>query len=259
LEDSSYSDKAPFRRYKNILYRQELSYSVISLSLKLFILALFLLVSLPVSSAVTVGVKPGDKVAYDITTQGDVGFIGMMGYLGLSKTVEVEVTDVSGNVVTTTVALTFQNGSGLTITSYPNDLGDDISDFWIIPAGLDKGDVVPPDMCVNETRTETWLDVQRTVCYVAMLRSIEDMSFNLTGHYDRDTGIAFLLFVGLSRGVVVLGSLTMTIKSASMISASPPPGSTQGIPGFPIESILLGIATAAVTLAILRNRKTVQR
>jgi len=232
---------------------------VVNLRLRLLILALFLLVSLPVSNAVTVGVKPGDKVAYDIATEGDVGFIGMMRYLGLSKTVEIEVTDVSGNVVTTTVALTFQNGSGLTITSYPNDLGDDLSDYWIIPAGLNTGDIVPPDMWVNETRTETWLGKQRTVCYVAMLGIIEDMLFNLTGHYDRETGIAFSLFVGLSRGVVVLGSLTMIIKSASMISASPPPSSTQGIPGFPVESILLGIATAAVTLAILRNRKTVQR
>ena len=112
-------------------------------------------------------------------------------------------------------------------------------------------------MYVNETRSETWLGVQRTVCYVAMLGSTEDMLFNLTGHYDRETGIAFSFFVGLSRGIVVLGSLTMIIKSASMIS--PPPSPAPGIPGFPIESILLGIATAAATLAILRNRKTVQR
>jgi hypothetical protein len=193
-------------------------------------------------------------MAYDITTHGDPGFIGEMGALGLSKAVEFEVTGVSGNIVTTTVALTFQNGTKLTITSYTNDLGDDIADFWIIPAGLNKGDIVPPDMRVNETRTETWLGVQRTVCYVATLGSIEDMLFNLTGHYDRETGIAFSFFVGLSRGIVVLGSLTMTIESASMISASPQ-GSAPGIPGFPIESIMLGIAITAATLAIFRNRK----
>jgi len=243
---------------QKIIYLHEaLSYLVVNLRLKLLILTLFLLFSLPVSNAVTVGVKPGDKVAYNITTQGDVGFIGEMGYLGLSKAIEIEVKDVSGNVVTTTVALTFQNGTKLTITSYTNDLGDDVSDFWIIPAGLNKGDMVPPDMWVNETRTETWLGMQRIVCYVAMLGSIEDMTFNLTGHYDRETGVAFSFFVGLSRGIIVLASLTMTINSASMIS--PPPSSAPGIPGFPIESILLGIAIAAATLGILRNRKTVQR
>jgi len=227
------------------------------LRLNLFILTLFLLFSLPVSNAVTVGVKPGDKVAYDITTEGDIGLIGERTALGLSKTLEIQVTAVSGSVITLKLTFTFQNGTKLTITSGTIDLGDDIADFWIIPAGLNKGDIVPPDMGVNETRTETWLGVQRTVCYVATLGSVEDMLFNLTGHYDRETGIAFSFFVGLSRGIIVLGSLTMTIKSASMIS--PPPNPAPGIPGFPIESILLGIATAAATLAILRNRKTVQR
>jgi len=227
------------------------------LRLKLLILTLFLLFSLPVSNAVTVGVKPGDKVAYDITTEGDIGLIGERTALGLSKAIDIEVIAVSGSVITLKLTFTFQNDTKLTILSGTIDLGDDIADFWIIPAGLNKGDIVPPDMGVNETRAETWLGVQRTVCYVATLGSIEDMLFNLTGHYDRETGIAFSFFVGLSRGIVVLGSLTMTIKSASMIS--PPPSSAPGIPGFPIESILLGIATAAATLAILRNRKTVQR
>jgi len=224
------------------------------LRLKLLILTLFLLFSLPVSNAVTVGVKPGDKVVYDITTEGDIGLIGERTALGLSKAIEFEVTGVSGNVITLKSTFTFQNGTKLTILSGTIDLGDDIADFWIIPAGLNKGDIVPPDMWVNETRIETWLGVQRTVCYVATLGSVEDMLFNLTGHYDRETGIAFSFFVGLSRGIVVLGSLTMTIKSASMISASPQ-GSAPGIPGFPIESIMLGIAITAATLAIFRNRK----
>jgi len=78
-----------------------------------------------------------------------------------------------------------------------------------------------------------------------------------SARYDRQSGIAFSFFVGLSRGIVVLASLAMTIKSASMISPpSPPPGPAPGIPGFPIESVLLGIAITAATLTILRNRRT---
>ena len=110
-------------------------------------------------------------------------------------------------------------------------------------------------MYVNETRSETWLGVQRTVCYTARLMGGGGMTFNITGHYDRETGIAFSLFVGLLSDGAVQASFVMTIKSASMISPpSQPPAS--GIPGFPIESVLLGIAISIAALTILRSRRT---
>jgi len=218
-------------------------------------LLLFLLSSVSVSNAVSIGVKTGDKVAYDVATQGDLEQLGGLGPLGISKALEGEVTGVSGNVVTIKVTFTFQNDTEFTIPSTTSDLSDDSFDFWIIPAGLNVGDKIVTDMYVNETRTETWLGVQRTVCYTARLMGGGGMTFNMTGHFDRETGIAFSFFVGLFSDGAVQASLTMTIKSASMISP-PPPSPTSGIPGFPIESILLGIAISIAALTILRSRRT---
>jgi len=218
------------------------------------ILLLFLLPFATVSNAVSIGVKTGDKVAYDISTQGDLEQLGGFGPLGISKAIEGEVTGVSGNIVTIKVTFTFQNETTLTLPGSTTDLGDNLFDFWIIPAGLNKDDQIAKDMYVNETRTETWLGVQRTVCYFAALRSGGGMTFNMTGHFDRETGITFSFFVGLFSDGAVQASLTMTIKSASMIS--PPPGPAPGIPGFPLESILLGIAISIAALTILRSRRT---
>jgi len=222
-------------------------------------LLLFLLSSISVSNAVSIGVKTGDKVAYDVTTQGDLEQLGGLGPLGISKAIEGEVTGVSGNVVTITVTFTFQNDTKRTFPGSITDLGDNSFDFWIIPSGLNSGDlIVSGDVTlgVNETRTETWLGVQRTVCYTARLMGGGGMTFNITGHYDRETGIAFSLFVGLLSDGAVQASFVMTIKSASMISPPSQPPSASGIPGFPIESILLGIAISIAALTILRSRRT---
>ena len=222
------------------------------------LLSLFLLASLPVSNAVSIGVKTGDKLVYDIASQGDLKSIAVgMEFYGLFKAAEIDFTGISGNLVNYSLILTFQNETKRT-SPLSADLGDNSFDLWIIPAGLNPGDKITAlDMPVNETRTETWLGVTRTICYFGYLTALPSGGgaiLNATGHYDRETGICFSLFLGVSKGGAMLASLVFTIKSASVIPPPSQPPAT-GIPGFPIESILLGIAVAVAALTITRSKK----
>jgi hypothetical protein len=72
---------------------------------------------------------------------------------------------------------------------------------------------------VNSIRTERWLGVERTVCYVSKITSSGGLSINITGRYDRVTGVAFTFFIGVTGGSAGTVSIAGTIISASMISS----------------------------------------
>jgi len=185
-----------------------------------FILALSLLASVSISNAISLGVEPGDRVAYDVSSQGDLELVGGE-LVGLTKILEIDVIGVSGNVLRLDVTYTLQNGTKLKYVPL-TQLSNDSFDFWIIPANLSQGDKALPDTWVNETRTETWLGFKRGVCYAARLMRLGELTFNWTGHYDRKTGVAFSYFYGVFNGSVIQASCTYTIRSASMITEDAP-------------------------------------
>ena len=215
-----------------------------------FLLTLFLFASLPVSNAASMGLKPRDKVTYDVSSQGDLELVGGE-FVGLMKVLEIEVRGISGNVLKLDVTYTLQNGTRLKYVPL-TQLRNDSFDFWIIPANLSRGDKALPDTWVNETRTETWLGFKRGVCYAARLMRLGELTFNWTGHYDRKTGVAFSYFYGVFKGSIIQASCTYTIQSASMITEDAP---LPPAPGIPTELILLGIAVLVAALIILRNRR----
>jgi len=213
------------------------------------LLTLFLLASLPVSNAASMGLKPGDKVAYDVSSQGDLELVGGE-LVGLIKVLEIDVRGVSGNVLRLNVTCTLQNGTKLRYV--PLQFGEASFDFWIIPANLSRGDKALQDTWVNETRNEVWLGFKRGVCYAARLMRLGELTFNWTGHYDRRTGVAFSYFYGVFNGSAIQASYTFTIRSASMISEDAP---LPPAPGIPTELILLGIAISVAAIMILRSRR----
>ena len=195
-------------------------------------LLLFLSTLVPTSNAVSVGVKPGDKVSYGVSIYGNLSILGVTGLtVPPINAADIEVKGVSGSVINFTATVTFQNGTKAPPSSSTMNLSANTFGLWIIPAGLNKGDPVGlgPCVVVNETRSEIWLKARRTICYFALLASTGVRTVNVTGHYDRETGICFSFFVGVLEDSVVKASFAMTIQSASMIVGDYTPPSISNV------------------------------
>jgi hypothetical protein len=195
-------------------------------------LLLFLSTLVPASDAVSVGVKPGDKVSYGVSIYGNLSIFGVTGLtVPPINAADIEVKGVSGSVINFTATVTFQNGTNAPPTYSTMNLSTNTFGLWIIPAGLNKDDPVGlgPGVVVNETRNEIWLKAKRTVCYFAFLSSTGVRTVNVTGHYDQKTGICFSFFVGVLEDSVVKASFAMTIQSASMIAGDYTPPSISNV------------------------------
>ena len=196
------------------------------------VLLLFLSPLVPASDAVSVGVTPGDKVSYGVSIYGNLSILGVTGLtVPPIKAADIEVKGVSGSIINFTATVTFQNGTKAPSSSSTMNLSANTFGLWIIPAGLNKDDPVGlgPGVVVNETRNEFWLKAKRTICYFAFLASTGVRTVNVTGYYDRETGICFSFFVGVLEDSVVKASFAMTIQSASMIVGDYTPPSISNI------------------------------
>jgi hypothetical protein len=207
------------------------------------------------TTAISVGVKQGDKVAYGFSTQGNLQTIPSLALFGSLKSSELQVTSVSGNVINTAIITTLQNETKITRAD-KLEVGSGFTFMFIIPAGLNRGDLVgrmgPLSLIVNDTRTERWLGVERTVCYAARLVSEGGQTLNVTGHYDRETGIAFSFFVGFRSSAGPI-SLTVTIMSASMISVPTNPQTT--IWGLSVIALPVVGIIGLIAFVVIRQRK----
>ena len=209
---------------------------------KLFICSLTLLTailatSVFVSANVTVGVKKGDWIEYQVSVSG----IAPEGHD--AKWARMEVSNVQGSALTLNVTTQFTNGSylyeNITLNLQTGELGDD----FFIPSNMNLGqnftDIHSGNITISKSEEKIYAGTSRPVLYGATAFT--------TFYWDKQTGI----LVEANSNYKDINFTMTTIAYKTNIWQ--PQNSIQGISYFLIIVILLLVITALI--AIWRRKK----
>jgi hypothetical protein len=142
-------------------------------------IVLFSILSLTFAVALSVGVKSGDWIEYNVTSTG----APMQGHDVQSA--RMEVTNVQSPNITVIITSRFTDGTNDTITSVLNIETGRLIDDFIIPANLNVGDSFPDqnygNITITGTETKNYAGAQRTILSATI--------HNNTYYWDQATGV----------------------------------------------------------------------
>ncbi len=146
------------------------------------------------------GVTPGDWVKYGQVTGSwtDLPPVPPFSDFRNANTIRTYVSAVSGHEVTAIQTWDLNNGTGTRNQTLIGNVmtGSGNLTFWIIAGGLNAGDKISEDPTfptINTTLTKTYLGVDRTVNFVNITLTINDLGatgvFKGTWYWDQVTGV----------------------------------------------------------------------
>jgi hypothetical protein len=199
---------------------------------------------------------------------------------------KLQVTDVSGKMVTLLSTSQYKNGTAIpgngstTVWNVESGIEDGLPSTQgpIIAANLNQGDSIPPlnTYTVNRTENRAYLGVSRSVNILDVTFSAPDYNTSLTYVYDRASGMLLEsttqtttqaqpqpVTTTISYNIIetnIFGpspspSSTITPSSSPTITIAPTPSPT--IPEFPlagIGAVLLAVLIIASSVLILRKK-----
>lgn len=147
------------------------------------------------SAAISVGVKKGDWIEYNVT------------YTGTPPTdheanwARIEVLDVQGSQISVNLTILAPNGTSSTQTYTLNLEAGELGDDFIVPANLKDGDVFfdarDGNITIGSAETRTYAGANRVVVIGNMRQAVD--------YWDKSTGV-------LLEGVSTLTDYTMTAR-----------------------------------------------
>jgi hypothetical protein len=205
----------------------------------LIILLVMLSTAVSASSAITVGVKKGDWIEYDVSSTGTLTADHNITHA------RMEVLDVQGMIVQINILSTLANGTHVSTDSTLNLETGQLIDNFIIPAGLGMGNQFNSNM----GRMMIGNRMQQTYCG-AMRAVVTATSGTNTYIWDQATGVSV---EGTSTGP----NYTMhSLATATNMWASEAPASDMTLVYMIIIVAIVVIITAIVAvLAVTRRKK----
>lgn len=153
--------------------------------------------------AVTVGVKAGDWIKYQISASGDTseGF----GDINQTDWMKGEVSSVSGTSVTMQMIAHYKNGSTAPIQTLVGDVAAGSGDlsFILIPADLKEGDTLQlamfgsSNMVINDTVSRTYAGASRSANHFGVSASGGGFTVAANAYWDQATGILLELSMSM--------------------------------------------------------------
>ncbi len=227
---------------------------------------------MPCFAAASVGVKPGDWVKYQGSISGlPAGESYGLDYIDDIEWMKAEVHSVSGNTVTLTMTMHSKNGSE-SVQTISGDVLSGSGDltFLIMPAGLEKGDVLPSSMfdlgqagmTVNAVESRSYLGASRSVSAVTMSVSESYADVDFHAYWDKATG--FLMELEMSMSMAIQGfsqdmNVSIHAVETNMWSGGLL-GSGSGVLGdnliyvVGIVAVVVAVVSAVMLMRVLRRR-----
>jgi len=132
-----------------------------------------------VSAEISVGVKQGDWIEYQVTTTGAVPEEHDV------EGAKIEIINVEGKKIDVKFTSTYSDGTEKTVTSTLNLETGQIGDAFIIPANLSSGDAfleqTEGTITISDVEERTYAGAKRSVVYATTPQT--------TYYWDRSTGV----------------------------------------------------------------------
>jgi hypothetical protein len=138
-----------------------------------------LLFSAVVSAEISVGVKEGDWIEYQVTSTGTVPEIHDVEWA------KFEVISVEEKTIHVDITLRYSNGTEEILSPALNLETGEIGDAYIIPANLNSGDVFPEQY----EGTITISGVEEKICTGAKRSVVYATTYKTERYWDRPTGV----------------------------------------------------------------------
>ncbi|MCJ7722082.1 hypothetical protein MUO98_06735 [Candidatus Bathyarchaeota archaeon] len=182
---------------------------------------------------VSVGVKEGDFIGYQVTYSGDVPQQHDVNWA------KIEVISIQDKKIEIAITSRYSDGKEETVTATLNLETGQIGDCFIIPGNLDEGDIfleqTEGTITISDVEEKTYADAKRTV--------VTASSSHTTFYWDRSTGF-------LVEATSQYPIFTLTTKAEKTNIWQP---QTFGLD--PLLSIVLIVIAIVLVLAILLRRK----
>ena len=182
---------------------------------------------------VSVGVKEGDLIEYQVTYSGDVPQQHDVNWA------KIEVISIQDKKIEVAITSRYSDGKEETVTATLNLETGQIGDCFIIPASLDKGDIfleqTEGTITISDVEEKTYADAKRTV--------VTAFSSHTIFYWDRSTGF-------LVEATSQYPNFTLTTKAEKTNIWQ---SQTLGLD--PLLSIVLIVLSIVLVLAILLRRK----
>ena len=182
---------------------------------------------------VSVGVKEGDFIGYQVTYSGDVPQQHDVNWA------KIEVISIQDKKIEIVITSRYSDEKEETVTATLNLETGQIGDCFIIPGNLDKGDIfleqTEGTITISDVEEKTYADAKRTV--------VTASSSHTTFYWDRSTGF-------LVEATSQYTNFTLTTKAEKTNIWQ---SQTFGLD--PLLSIVLIVIAIVLVLAILLRRK----
>ena len=152
-------------------------------------LLIVLAVSAPfaVSAEISIGVKAGDWIEYQVT------FTGTPPEGHTVTWARMDVVSVQGKNVTVAVAAKQSDGSWLNETVRLNLEAGQLGDGFVIPANLSSGEIVfdkmHGDLTISGVEERTYAGATRTIVAATVNETAQQTTYQTTYYWDRATGV----------------------------------------------------------------------
>ncbi len=212
------------------------------------VLLIVLVVSAPivVSAEISVGVKAGDWIEYQVT------FTGTPPEGHAVTWARMDIVSVQGKNITLAVAAKQSDGSWLNETVQLNLEAGQLGDDFIIPANLNSGDTFfdkgHGNITISGVEERTYAGAKRTIVSGTVSETAQQTTYQTTYYWDKATGI-------LVEGDSSYTNFTMytTADKTNMWQAQ-----TLGLDSTVLYAVVIGVAViivAVIAFFVMRRKK----
>jgi hypothetical protein len=212
------------------------------------VLLIVLVVSAPivVSAEISVGVKAGDWIEYQVT------FTGTPPEGHAVTWARMDIVSVQGKNITLAVAAKQSDGSWLNETVQLNLEAGQLGDDFIIPANLNSGDTFfdkgHGNITISGVEERTYAGTTRTIMSGTVSETAQQTTYQTTYYWDKATGV-------LVEGDSSYTNFTMytTADKTNMWQAQ-----TLGLDSTVLYAIVIGVAViivAVIAFFVMRRKK----
>jgi hypothetical protein len=212
------------------------------------VLLIVLVVSAPivVSAEISVGVKAGDWIEYQVT------FTGTPPEGHAVTWARMDIVSVQGKNITLAVAAKQSDGSWLNETVQLNLEAGQLGDDFIIPANLNSGDTFfdkgHGNITISGVEERTYAGAKRTIVSGTVSETAQQTTYQTTYYWDKATGV-------LVEGDSSYTNFTMytTADKTNMWQAQ-----TLGLDSTVLYAIVIGVAViivAVIAFFVMRRKK----
>jgi hypothetical protein len=212
------------------------------------VLLIVLVVSAPivVSAEISVGVKAGDWIEYQVT------FTGTPPEGHAVTWARMDIVSVQGKNITLAVAAKQSDGSWLNETVQLNLEAGQLGDDFIIPANLNSGDTFfdkgHGNITISGVEERTYAGATRTIVSGTVSETAQQTTYQTTYYWDKATGV-------LVEGDSSYTNFTMytTADKTNMWQAQ-----TLGLDSTVLYAIVIGVAViivAVIAFFVMRRKK----